>query len=66
MAAAIQDQVAGVHSQRFHCWRWETPLETLNGRALREPHAEVTSEGWLLMAQDRASWKMDEWDFARG
>ena len=45
--------------------RWERPLETSYGRARREPHAEVTSEGWMLKAQDRPTWKMYEWDFAR-
>ena len=46
-------------------WRWETPLETFYGRALREPQAEATIEGCFLKAQDRASWNMDEWDSAR-
>ena len=55
---------AGVGSQRFDCRRWETPLVTFCGRARREPHAEVTSGGWLLKAQGRASLKMVEWEFS--
>ena len=49
----------------YNVWRWEAPLKSFYGRAFRESHAEATSEGWLLKAQDREAWKSDEWVFAR-
>ena len=62
--AKLKDKWGGVHSQRFNVWRWETPLESFYGRVRRKPSETPTSKGWLLRAQDRATWKRDECAFA--
>ena len=45
----------GLHPQRFKAWRWESQLTSFYGEAASEN--ALDNVGWMLRAQDRASWR---------
>ena len=60
---AMQVQGLFPHPARFKAWRWEEQLEEFYGKSRSIFIDENT--GWMLLAQDRTSWKALETQFAR-
>ena len=52
----------GLHPQRFKCWRWESQLTSHYGEA--EGQDFFVDSGWMMLAQNRESWKDSEKVFA--
>ena len=53
--ARYQSRHDGIHPKRFKTWRWESQLTEYYGEVESEDAAE--NVGWMLLAQNRDTWK---------